>query len=90
MGEEDGRAGGDREIAEYGYPPCRSRSTNAASTRGGVKGRSLNQTPVASWIAIATAGANGTIGISATPRESSTITSVLSATMRADAPNFTR
>ena len=41
---------------------------SAASTRSGVIGCWVSQTPVASWIAMATAGAKGTSAISATPR----------------------
>src|SRR5262245_6749072 len=41
---------------------------SAARTRSGVMGCWLSQIPVASWIAIATAGAKGTSAISATPR----------------------
>ena len=41
---------------------------SAASTRSGVIGCWVSQTPVASWMAAATAGGSGTSGISATPR----------------------
>ena len=47
---------------------CASRPASAASTRSGVKGKSESHTPVASWIAAATAAANGTSGISDIPR----------------------
>lgn len=43
-------------------------AASAASTRSGVIGMRVRRTPVASAIALATAAATGTIGISATPR----------------------
>lgn len=69
----------DRQIddAAGGRPPAarqvndRRQSPPAispSSTRGGESGNSVNRTPVASRIALATAASGGTIGTSPTPR----------------------
>ena len=59
------RHGAGLKARPYGGDPRRD---NASSTRGGDIGSSVNRTPVASRIALATAASGGTIGTSPTPR----------------------